>query len=413
MMKQDEFCRCLAAITPDMPEHFSNHVDHVLEKVVLEGKKHRHSKAEAIVFAGRYISKRALIVAMASLILLFATVAFAATQWHIFENLSFLVGEKVPDTADDVMQGSLHQETVNQVEITIQEAGYDGRTLLLQYSYRMLDVNEPLCHTAEETYRDSLPYDFSPDTPMKGLRDGAEEMLLEHNVGWWVDCIWLNGEPIDMPTSSGSVYTGTTIPGEIVIAEYWRLDNVNMALNGVVEITLPIGEMQSADYRKSLFDRETGKYRMPDRGAVTFRFNAKDTISQVVTEHPNQEIAVFGANVKVSEAVYSPLLTYITLNYQIPAVLKAEPITSAKDQDWIDNSLWSFWGNERFSQWIYSLELVDGNGKALFPDHHGISAVASTWAEFVYPHIGNIPKELWLAPIQDGKADLSQAVRVK
>lgn len=412
-MKQDEFCRHLAAITPDMPEHFSNHVDCVLEKIMQQGEKGKSSKAKTILFAGVYVSKRALIVAMASLIMLFATVAFAATQWHIFENLSFLVGEKIPDTADDVMQGGLHQETVNQVEITIQEAGYDGRTLLLQYSYRMLDVNEPLCVTAEETYHDSLPYGFSPDTPMKGLRDGAQEMLLEHNVGWWVDCIWLNGEPIDMPTSSGSVYTGSTIPGEIIITEYWRLDNVNMPLSGVVDITMPIGEMQSADYRKTLIDRDTGKYRMPDRGVVTFSFNAKDTISQVVTEHPNQELILFDAKAKVSEVVYSPLMTYITLNYQIPLDLKAEPITSAEDQDWINNSLWSFWGNERFSQWIYSLELVDENGKTLFPDHHGISVVGSTWAEFVYPHIGNMPKELWLAPIQDGKADMTQAVRVK
>lgn len=412
-MKQDEFCRYLAAITPEMPEHFSNHVDRVLEKIVQQGEKGKSSKAKTILFAGAYISKRALIFAMASLIMLSATVAIAATQWHIFENLSFLVGEKIPDTADDVMQGSLYKEIVNQVEITVQEAGYDGRTLLLQYSHRMLDVDEPLCLTAEETDHDSLPGGFTPAAPIKGLRADAEELLEEHNVGWWVDCIWFNGEPIDMPTSSGSVYTGSAIPGEIVTTEYWRLDNVNMALNGAVEITLPIGEMQSAEYRKSLFDRETGKYRMPDRGAVTFRFNAKDTISQVITEHPDQEVIVFGAKAKVSEAVYSPLMTYITLNYQIPTDLKAEPITSAEDQDWMDNSLWSFWGEDGFSKWIYSLELVDGNGEALFPEHHGISVTASTWAELVYPHIENIPKELWLAPIQDGKADMTQAVRVK
>ena len=96
-MKQDEFYRHLAAITPDMPEHFSNHVDCVLEKIMQQGEKEKSSKAKTILFAGVYVSKRALIVAMASLIMLFATVAFAATQWHIFENLSFLVGEKIPD----------------------------------------------------------------------------------------------------------------------------------------------------------------------------------------------------------------------------------------------------------------------------------------------------------------------------
>ena len=338
-MNSKEFKEKLTSVTPDVPEHFHLRTERTLENIVSQEAHMKEYTKKAIRTASRY-STRTMILA-AALAVMVCAVALAATQWHVFDSLSFMLGTTPPPAADSLMQSNLYQDTVNNVEITVREAGYDGRTLLLQYSYRMLDVNEPLCVTAEETYHDSLPYGFSPDTPMKGLRDGAQEMLLEHNVGWWVDCIWLNGEPIDMPTSSGSVYTGSTIPGEIIITEYWRLDNVNMPLSGVVDITMPIGEMQSADYRKTLIDRDTGKYRMPDRGVVTFSFNAKDTISQVVTEHPNQELILFDAKAKVSEVVYSPLMTYITLNYQIPLDLKAEPITSAEDQDWINNSLWS------------------------------------------------------------------------
>ena len=51
-----------------------------------------------------------------------------------------MTGEGTPVNADSIMQKELYRETVNGVEISILEAGYDGRTLLLRYSFRMPDV---------------------------------------------------------------------------------------------------------------------------------------------------------------------------------------------------------------------------------------------------------------------------------
>ena len=66
-----------------------------------------------------------------------------------------------------------------------------------------------------------------------------------------------------------------------------------------------------------------------------------------------------------------------------------------------------------FSKWINSLELVDGQGVLVFPGNYGLDGYGNEWAEFLYPYLENIPDELYLAPIENGAADMSQAVRVK
>lgn len=81
--------------------------------------------------------------------MLLGTVAFAATHWRIFDVLSVFLGSQ-PPTADSVMQADLHQETLNGVELTIKEAGYDGRTLFLQYSYRIPEATEPFGESMPE-----------------------------------------------------------------------------------------------------------------------------------------------------------------------------------------------------------------------------------------------------------------------
>lgn len=57
--------------------------------------------------------------------------------------------------------------------------------------------------------------------------------------------------------------------------------------------------------------------------------------------------------------------------------------------------------------------LVDGEGTELFPGRYGNNGYSDEWAEFLYPCIGDLPEELYLAPFVDGRADLTQAVKVK
>lgn len=396
-MNNKEFQKQLTSAIPDVPEHFHNRLEMTLANIVNQEANMKESTKKAIRTAGRF-SFRTVALALALLIAVTA-VALAATQWHVFDNLSFLTGKETPKNADTLMQGNLYQETVNNVEITVKEAGYDGRTLLLQYSYRMLDVDKT----------------FSPD----GVREEDLQLLADHHVGWWIDHIWFNGRAMNMPENSGAVESGTGVPGEIEITEYWRLDNEGFMLTGPVEISLPIGECQSlSDYSRinhpEKYDVD-GTLKLPEKGVVTFTFDARDALSKVTTLRPNVEKVLPDVTAKVTEAAFTPLMTYITLNLKVSPDAMAAYIqeNGAGHKDENGQVIFPFGSMDVFGEWIMSLELVDGSGALLFPDHHGQNGYGDEWAEFLYPYIENIPNELYLAPIKDGVADMTQAVRVK
>ena len=199
-MKQEEFHRLMTSITPDVPEHFSNHVDTVLGRIVAQEESQMKESTKRDLYIGGRFSSRALIFAIIAVLAL-GTVAFAATQWGIFGSLSEMLGMQ-PPTADSVMQSDLHQETVNGVEITIEEAGYDGRTLFLQYSYRFPGIDEPLGTVSKHGER--------------MLTDDDMALFEQYNLGWWVDAFWINGQPMEMAGDSGSNDRGSENPGEII-----------------------------------------------------------------------------------------------------------------------------------------------------------------------------------------------------
>lgn len=399
-MKQEAFRRELADLTPDVPEAFHQRVEAFLAEKVDQEVIMKESTKRALYAGGRFGS-RALIFALVAALML-GTVAYAATQWGIFDSLSDLLGSQ-PPTADSVMAANLHQETVNGVDITIREAGYDGKTLFLQYSYRISDVTEPW-GTVDRDGR-------------LALTDADFEQLDAHQVGWWVDAFWVNGQPMDMASGSGAVDEAGSVPGEIIRTEYWRLDNLDVALAGKVEIALPIGERQSAEYRKSIFDRASGQYTLPDKGVVTFTFDASDILSRVVTFTPNAETVTPDVTARVTEAAFTPLMTYITLdmkaNPDSVAAYKAEHGEGAYGED---GTLYrEYSGMDVYGDWIASLQLVDGNGQQVFPGYWGNNGYSSTWAEFTYPYLDaeKLPEELWLATVNGGVADMTYAIRVK
>ena len=396
-MKSNEFKEKLTSVTPEIPEHFHNRMEMTLENIVSQEAHMKESTKKAIRTAGRYSTRTIVIAAVLAVML--CAVALAATQWHVFDRLPFMLGTETPPMADELMQGNLYQDTVNNVEITVREAGYDGRTLLLQYSYRMLDVDKV----------------FSSE----GLSDDDLQLLANHNVGWWIDHIWFNGRAMDMPENSGGMELGTGVPGEIEITEYWRLDNESFMLNGPVEISLPIGERQDlADYSRKNHPEKydvNGSLKLPEKGIVTFTYDAKDILAQVKTLHPEEEKVLHDVTAKVKEAAFSPLMTYITLDLKVnPDSLAAfikENGEGPKNEE--GEVMWPYGGMDVFQDWIFSLELVDGQGELVFPGQYGQNGYGNEWAEFLYPYLENIPDELYLAPIEDGVADMSQAVRVK
>lgn len=399
-MKQETFRRELCDLTPDVPEVFHQRVETFLQEKVAQEVNMKESTKRALYMGGRF-SSRALIFALIAVLAL-GTVAVAATQWGIFGSLSEMLGMQ-PPTADSVMQGDLHQETVNGVEITIEEAGYDGRTLFLQYSYRFPGIDEPLGTVSKHGER--------------MLTEDDMALFEQYNLGWWVDAFWINGQPMEMAGDSGSNDRGSENPGEIIHTEYWRLDNIDVELSGKVEIALPIGESQPAEYRKAIFDKASGQYTLPDKGVVTFSFDASDTLPRVVTLNPNVETVTPEVTAKVSEAAFTPLMTYITLdltaNPEALAAFKQENGEGYYDEQ--GNLLWPYSGMDMYSGWIVGLKLVDGDSKELFPDAVGCNGVGNGWAEFLYPYMdpANLPDELWLAPMDGDTADMEYAIRVK
>ena len=413
-MNSNEFKEKLTSVTPEVPEHFHLRTERTLANIVSQEAHMKESTKKAICTAGRY-STRTIILA-AALAVMVCAVALAATQWHVFDSLSFMLGTTPPPAADSLMQSNLYQDTVNNVEITVREAGYDGRTLLVEYSYRMLDVDKVYGITAAEEFGENLPDGMETDTILEQLSDEAFDTLAAHNVGWNFDQLWINGQGVDMPTNSGGVYSGSKVPGEIIYTEYWRLDNESVFLHvGVNQITLPIGASVDVETRRSLADPETKMYRMPESGIITFDYEVKDIASQITSLSPNEEKALPDVTAKVKDATFTPLMTYITLDLKVnpdslAAFIEANGEGPKNEEGEV---MWPYGGMDVFQDWACSLELVDGQGKLVFPGHAGQNGYGNEWAEFLYPYLENIPAELYLAPIEDGVADMSQAVLVK
>ncbi|MEG0269524.1 MAG: hypothetical protein RR821_04660 [Clostridia bacterium] len=391
---------------PEVPESFHQAMCHTLDSIVASEQSQQAAKHS--VTTSQPLKRKRPIWALALLILLLlGTVAFAAYHFNIFDTLSFMTGP-APKGADQLMQSNLANVTINNVEINVQEAGYDGKTLFLRYSYRMKDVQEPLGIIEDGKIVD-------------GIGMESTVLLQEHNVGWWIDQLWLNGQCVDMPGNSGAVTSGSAIPGEIIQTEYWRLDNEDVALSGKVEVSLPIGERQPLeDYRLMTHPEKYNAdqtLKLPDKGIVTFTVDTADTLAKVRFEHPN--IPVKGENVtaQASEVCYSPLMTYITLKLEgdpsALAAYKAENGAGVYSEDG-KTLLYEYGGMDVFGGWIASLTLVDESGAPLFSNQgYGCNGYGNVWAEFTYPCLETIPAQLFLAPMEDGIANMAQAIVVK
>jgi len=400
-MKQEEFSRRLASVAPDMPKHFSDRVDQVLEGIIRQEENEMKEATKRNLCTG----SRALAFALAAVLLL-GSVAFAASQWGIFDSLGYMLGSQ-PSKSPAELQKNLHQETVNGVEITIHEAGYDGRTLFLQYSYRLPEEPQPFAVLDEK------------GQVQEGVKAEDQQKLEAKNVGWWIDHFWIDGECMDMAADSGAVESGTLTPGQIMKTEYWRLDNVGVYLKDQVEIALPIGEKQPlADYVKKdhpeKYD-ENGQLLKPEKGLVTFTLDVGDAFDRVVTLTPNQKTVTPLVTARCIEAAFTPLMTYITLDLEGNAQALNDYKEANGEGFYDENGVlrWPFTSQDVYHDYILSLELVDGSGKLLFPGHQGFNGVGDKWAEFLYPSMEKLPDELWLAPMTGDVVDMTEAIRIK
>ena len=412
-MTEQKIKDLFTSANPEIPEHYRLHVRNAMEHLMEQEEQMKDSTKQAVKTAGRFSFKTISIAVL--IVVLAGAVALAAIQWNVFDTLSYLVGKNVSPAAGSLMQENLYQETVNNVEITVREAGYDGRTLLLQYAYRILDVDEAYGITALEEFGEPLPEGMDAGTFVNYREEEAEKALREHNVGWNFDQLWFNGVGMDMPGGSGATIVGSDVPGEIIHTEFWRLDNMNVTLDGLTEITLPIGELLPDEECHNLYDRETGMYRMPEKGVISFTYDAKNFASQVKVLRPDRATVLPEGTVTVKEADFTPLMTYITVSLEVnPDTMAA--FIAENGENMLDDS-----GNvitkhgplDVFEPLFMSLELVDSNGTVLFPDNSGLDSLGNEEAKFLYPAMETVPDELFLAPVsRDGSVDMNRAIPV-
>ena len=412
-MTEQKIKDLFTSANPEAPEHYRLHVRNAMERLMEQEEQMKESTKQAVKTAGRFSIKTIAIAMM--IVVLVSAAALAAIHWNVFDELPFILGKNVPSAADSLMQKDLYKETVNNVEITVREAGYDGRTLLLQYAYRILDTDESYGITALEMFGEPLPEGMKPDTYVSYKEEEAEKALREHNVGWQLDQLWFNGVGMDMPGGSGESIVGSDVPGEIIHTQYWRLDNMGVTLDGLTQITLPIGEIIPDEERSALMDRETGMYRLPEKGVVTFTYDAGNLRSQIREYHPEKETVLSEGTFKVKELSLTPLMTYITVDLAVNPDALADFI--AKNGEYMldesGNPMFKHGPIDIFEGLVTRMELVDGNGALLFPDHPGLDSLGDTEAKFLYPFIENVPDELFLAPVnRDGSVDMSRTIPV-
>lgn len=400
-MNDQTFRTLLKQATPEVPESFHLAMTTTLGAIVANELNGQMNAPVRTPRRALFSPRRALVLAL--ILILLAAAAVAAYHWQIFDNVWFF---KAPATnADEVMQTVLHQETVNGVDITINEAGYDGRTLYIMYTYRMPDVDTPL-----GMYRNGLT---GPGVSMDDM-----QLLNDHGVGWWTDTLWINGEPMGMAANSGAETSGSPNPGELIQYEYWRLDNEDVELSGKVEISLPIGkqpeERPTMLTHPELFN-ENGDRLLPEEGVVTFTLDTSDMLNRVTTLHPNIETVTPEVTLKVSEVSFTPLMTYITLSMTPDPDVLAAYIAENGD-GWYDdqgNLLFPYSGMDIYGSWVPDLRLVDKDGVDVFPEEYGNNGFGESWAEFLWPYKEDLPEELWLAPMENGETDWARAVKVR
>ena len=160
---------------------------------------------------------------------------------------------------------------------------------------------------------------------------------------------------------------------------------------------------------------ESGMLIKPEKGMVTFTFDAGSTLEKVLTLAPGQETVTPLVTARCIEAAFTPLMTYLTLDLEGNAQALSDYKT-ANGEGYYDeegNLLWPFTSLDVHHDYIVSLTLVDGSGKPVFPGHQGFNGVGDKWAEFLYPSMEKLPDELWLAPMTGDVVDMTEAIRIK
>lgn len=407
-MTEKDFIRQLDAATPDVPACFHQAMCQTLEQIVQEESAPDNTEEKT---PRRGIRKRTLAAILIAALMLAAAAVAAVLRTDV---ISAFWGE---DNVDADMRGlikyNLAETTVGNCTLRIEEAAWDGASLYVLYSItdntcdRMLGYENPR----------------HPDWPRE-LRDEDYQILRDNNVGWWRDGLWIDGVDVDIP--GGTIWNqyGGDKPGEMLFYQLWPLGWPvggavgDLELHGEVTISIPIGEQQP---RESLvYDEEAGQVLMPDKGLVSFKLNLDD-LTGVRTINPGvASIFPDGTTASVSEAILTPVKTYVRLDYQVPQTMMDEYIKANGEgyRNEAGELLRAYGPMYLVEDWAYGLRAVDADGRQLFDDPEraadGCQGVGNEHLWYILPSLDGVEGSVYLAPVDgEGQADMSRKILLK
>ena len=385
-MKKKEIHRQMERIIPGVPNSFHQAMEGTLGLICRQEAAKR--SADDMTIPVKSFRRRTLAFVMAA-VLVIATAAIAAgLHYGLFDTLLGTGREN----AEAFIQRNLAKVSFNECDVEVKEAAYDGISLYLVYSVRERAATAPVGVYDEATKRWNVQEESTP-------------AMQRDNIGWWTDNIWINGKSVDMPNMSGGDIMGSETPGELLFYQLYRLDQENVYLDGKVEIALPIGGRQPLT--SLTVHKDTKSVDLPAKGMVTFTLDTS-VRDKIVITHPNEEKDMPELSAKVSEVTYTPLNLYITMDYTVkPEAGKVESSDASSEKE--------YWGDKGVT-YALKLDLVDGSGKPVYDSAQGFSGCQGAGqgkAWFMYPTLKTYPDEMFLAPVEDGVADMSLAVRVK
>lgn len=383
-MTELRFTRIMKDRAPEPTPAFQWAMEQALDRIAREPAR-----------APRRLTRRQMVAVVLAALLILSVAVAAALGRNVID---FFTMGTAPQS-QGMIQKNLASVSYDHCDITIREAAYDGMTLYILYAVQDRDAVESLGT-------------LDPYTGERYMEASLTPGMEADNVSWWRDGLWIDGVDTDVPGMSRWEYRGTDTPGEMLCYQLWRLDQLEVYLSGSVEITLPLGERQP--YESLAYDQQR-RALAPEEGVMTFTLDASARDS-VTVEHPGYRREIGGVTVWVSEAVYTPVQTYLTVTYQVPQEVLDAYIAQRGGQP--EGERMQYMPMDLMTDWLYDAALVDGAGTPLQNPTvfvYGCEGISNTQAWFTFPAMTEFPSELYLAPMDyaTGGYNLAKSIRVR
>lgn len=405
-MKDRKLNELLNETMPDVPDAFHQAMQNTLAQIVEE-----EDAASGIVTLhphnGGVKKKTAVVILVAALLLAMTTAALALLNPEV---LRVIWGKDASMRANfpEQMQHDVSEVTVGDARVRLEEVIYDGVSLYTTYSIRDM--------TATELWGESFE---GRKSESRFLRTEEYERISEMDVGWWTDGIWINGRRIGMPAMSGGDEVGGDEPGEIVYHSIWRLDQEDVYLTGKARVALPIGQRWPEWYKETPRN-EDGTFQEPARNMMVFTIDA-DKVQGVNRTQPNvKTVCEDGVEIWAAEADFTPMKLYVTLNYTVPQYLIDDYCIAMGTDGWYNDEgklMMAFGEFEVAEQWAYDFRMVDEDGNVLVDlpinSYDGCQGFGRNVIFYTFPYMDEYPSPLYIAPVQDGVADMDRKVLLR